>query len=329
MITIASVNCAGLRGSNLTGKAAQRGFSMAKWLKNSSDIDILAIQETRVNEIQVRDPLLKLGIDYDNFFFQQDMVRKGHAGVALVALKGGFTNIQTPFESLPITKTKALSGRWIEGDYKSENGSLLKVICAYLHHADSPKVKLSNGKFIDRAKAVKSMDDKHTFMALVTQRLRQLASEYKKTKVPYVVVGDFNIAHHKIDIKNYQGNIDKAGFLPEERAWLSLWMPDKVSESLGYVKNTRLDYQPPKTEQFNQGQLDLVDVHRQLIGQTAEYTWWSNRGRAFDNNTGWRIDYQMACPVLARVAKKSRVDKAARYDQRWSDHAPLVVRYEL
>ena len=59
------------------------------------------------------------------------------------------------------------------------------------------------------------------------------------------------------------------------------------------------------------------------------YTWWSMRGKAFDNDTGWRIDYQMATPELAEKAVQAQVDKAPAYDQRWSDHAPLVIDYDL
>ncbi|MDR3152392.1 MAG: endonuclease/exonuclease/phosphatase family protein [Bifidobacteriaceae bacterium] len=339
MLTVASCNCAGLRGSNLTGKSALRGFSMAQWLKNAPQIDILAIQETRVNEIQVRDPLLKMGIDYDDFYFQPDLYKKGHGGVALVARSGKFINIEMPFEDIKQSSENGFSGRWIEGDWESETGKRLKIVCAYLHHADSPKTKLANGQLIDRDKSIKSMDDKHKFMASVTQRIRQIDQECQKVNKPYLIVGDFNIAHHRIDIKNWKSNTDKAGFLPEERAWMELWMPtDKKfieeselfsNEELIYGYNSRLDYCPPKTNQFSEGSLNLIDVHRFLIGQNPSYTWWSNRGRAFDNDAGWRIDYQMACPSLAKKAKIVRVDKADSYYHRWSDHAPLVIDYNL
>ncbi|MDR2799523.1 MAG: hypothetical protein LBB07_02790, partial [Bifidobacteriaceae bacterium] len=147
------------------------------------------------------------------------------------------------------------------------------------------------------------------------------------------VVGDFNIAHHNKDIKNSKGNIDKAGFLPEERAWLTLWMGNSANDELADIKNyeynSRLDYSPPKTDQFDYGELGLADVHRMLLGEKEVYTWWSNRGRAFDNDTGWRIDYQMACESLAKKAVRARVDRPDSYAHRWSDHCPLVVSYDI
>lgn len=78
------------------------------------------------------------------------------------------------------------------------------------------------------------------------------------------------------------------------------------------------------------GELGYVDVQRSLIGdEQAEYTWWSQRGKAFDNNVGWRIDYQLASPDLAMLAQSVRIDRATSYDQRWSDHAPLLVTYDV
>jgi exodeoxyribonuclease-3 len=97
-----------------------------------------------------------------------------------------------------------------------------------------------------------------------------------------------------------KGNAGKAGFLVEERAVL-----DRIADELGWV-----------------------DVHRRLSGDVdGPYTWWSMRGRAFDNDTGWRIDYQLATPGLAAMATSALVDRATSWDSRWSDHAPLVVEY--
>lgn len=116
-----------------------------------------------------------------------------------------------------------------------------------------------------------------------------------------VLTGDLNIAHTARDIRNAQGNRTKAGFLPEERALL-----DRLVE------------------------LGFVDVHRRLAGDVdGPYTWWSMRGQAFDNDTGWRIDYQFASPDLAATARAARVDRAPTWGERWSDHAPLVIDYDL
>ncbi|WP_061962838.1 exodeoxyribonuclease III [Demequina aurantiaca] len=141
------------------------------------------------------------------------------------------------------------------------------------------------------------MDDKYEFLESMTARLAELADEYERV----VVMGDINIAHTNNDIKNWKGNLKAAGFLPEERAYLDRWF------AAGWV-----------------------DTHRQVVGDAeGEYTWWSMRGQAFDNNAGWRIDYQLATPTLAAAVTAARVDRQASWDSRWTDHAPLVVDYDL
>lgn len=141
-------------------------------------------------------------------------------------------------------------------------------------------------------------DDKYKFMEAMTSRMENL----RETGQHVLVVGDVNICHHERDLKNWRGNLKKSGFLPEERAWVSSLL-DKV----GYV-----------------------DVQRSLAGNVAgPYSWWSWRGQAFDNDTGWRIDYHLATPELAERATWARTDRAPSYAERWSDHAPVVVRYKL
>lgn len=142
-----------------------------------------------------------------------------------------------------------------------------------------------------------SMDDKYALLDASTARMAQLRESYERV----VVMGDINIAHTERDIKNWKGNLKSAGFLPEERAYLDRW--------------------------FDAG---WVDVHRTLAGdREGPYTWWSMRGQAFDNDAGWRIDYQVASPALAGTATDARVDRQASWDSRWTDHAPLVVDYAL
>lgn len=141
------------------------------------------------------------------------------------------------------------------------------------------------------------MDQKYAHLNRVTHRLEELMSSGRHV----VVAGDINIAHTNNDIKNWKGNLKTAGFLPEERAYLDRW--------------------------FESG---WVDLGRAYAGDVAgPYTWWSNRGQAFDNDSGWRIDYQLATANLAQLATNVRVDRAPSYDTRWSDHAPLLVDYDL
>ena len=141
-------------------------------------------------------------------------------------------------------------------------------------------------------------DDKYRFLDRMIERMPQLA----KTADHVLITGDLNVCHTERDLKNWKANRKKSGFLPEERAYF-----DKFFGEIGYV-----------------------DVHRRLSGDVdGPYTWWSMRGKAFDNDTGWRIDYQMATPTLADAAVKATVDKADSWAERWSDHAPLVIDYDL
>ncbi|GAA2525594.1 exodeoxyribonuclease III [Rarobacter incanus] len=142
------------------------------------------------------------------------------------------------------------------------------------------------------------MDQKYAHLDVVTDRMAHLAQRGGKS----IVGGDINIAHHNDDIKNWKGNLKAAGFLPEERAYLDRWFDE----------------------------LGFVDVGRAVAGPgPGPYTWWSWRGKAFDNDAGWRIDYQIATPELAATVKSAVVDRAAAYDQRFSDHAPLIVEYDI
>jgi exodeoxyribonuclease-3 len=143
-----------------------------------------------------------------------------------------------------------------------------------------------------------SMDEKYAFLEHVTARLGRIAA----AGGPAVVAGDVNIAHREVDLKNWKGNLKAAGFLPRERAYLDRWF-----DELGWH-----------------------DLGRELGGEgPGPFTWWSWRGQAFDNDAGWRIDYQLATDALAAAARTAVVDRAPSYAERFSDHAPLVVEYEL
>ena len=137
--------------------------------------------------------------------------------------------------------------------------------------------------------------EKERFMAALAHRMAAMTAAGRDA----VVCGDWNIAHTENDIKNWKGNIKKSGFLPSERQWL--------------------------TELLATG---WVDVVRKLHpGVPGPYSWWSWRGRAFDNDAGWRIDYQLATQGLAARACTARVERADAYALRWSDHAPVTVVY--
>ena len=138
---------------------------------------------------------------------------------------------------------------------------------------------------------------KFRFLDTFKPWLADLMAEHRKTGREFVICGDWNIAHQQIDLKNWRSNQKNSGFLPEERAWLT-----HVLDELGFV-----------------------DVFRKLDDRADQYTWWSNRGQAWAKNVGWRIDYQIATPGIAGKARATSIYK----DERFSDHAPLTVDYDV
>jgi exodeoxyribonuclease-3 len=119
----------------------------------------------------------------------------------------------------------------------------------------------------------------------------------RRKRREFIICGDWNIAHKKIDIKNWQSNQKHSGFLPEERAWM-----DVLFDEAGFV-----------------------DAFRVVNQESNQYTWWSNRGQAWANNTGWRIDYQIITPNLKPLVKNAAIYK----QERFSDHAPLIIEYDF
>ncbi|WP_326698004.1 exodeoxyribonuclease III [Streptomyces sp. NBC_01754] len=145
-------------------------------------------------------------------------------------------------------------------------------------------------------------DEKERFMAAFLPYLEGLRARAAADGREVLVCGDWNIAHQEADLKNWKGNKKNSGFLPEERAWLT-----RVFEEVAYV-----------------------DVVRALHpDQEGPYSWWSYRGRAFDNDTGWRIDLLVGSPRLAERAVKAYVERAASHAERWSDHAPVTAVFDL
>ncbi len=143
--------------------------------------------------------------------------------------------------------------------------------------------------------------EKERFMAVFAKYLKKTAKAAADKERDVLVCGDWNIAHTENDLKAWKANRKNSGFLPEEREWVSALLADTA----------------PWT--------DVVrELHPALEGP---YSFWSYRGKAFDNDTGWRIDYQLATRALAERAKEAVTERADAYDERWSDHAPVTVRY--
>ena len=124
---------------------------------------------------------------------------------------------------------------------------------------------------------------------------------HTKAQREFILCGDVNIAHQQIDLKNWRSNQKNSGFLPEERAWMTKLL--HTTDPGG----------------------GLVDVYRQLQPTATDtaYTWWSNRGQAYANNVGWRLDYHLATPALASTATTVDIYKGVKF----SDHAPITVEY--
>lgn len=133
---------------------------------------------------------------------------------------------------------------------------------------------------------------KFRFLDFFPSHLRKLM----RRRSEYILCGDWNIAHKAIDLRNWRANQKNSGFLPEEREWMDALF---------------------STERY-------VDAFRAHNEQPDQYTWWSNRGRAWDNNVGWRLDYQVVTPGL----RNKVLDSAIYKDNRFSDHAPLTIDYD-
>ena len=277
-LRIATINTNGVRAAYRKG--------MGEWL-DKRDVDILAIQEVRASTEDLEN---LLGPEWD--ILHDAATAKGRAGVALASRNKATIHRVTlgddDFDS---------AGRWLEADYEVD-GKIVTVVSTYVHSGE-----------VDTPKQV----EKYKFLDAMSTRLPEIAahSDYA------VVLGDLNVGHRELDIKNWKGNVKRAGFLPRERSYFDRFM-GPLGETVTGVDGTT-----------GPG-LGWVDVGRAQSGEVdGPFTWWSWRGQAFTNDTGWRIDYHLATPALAATVTNYAVDRAEAYDQRWSDHTPVVVDYAL
>ncbi|GLY13086.1 exodeoxyribonuclease III [Kineosporia sp. NBRC 101677] len=257
--------------ANVNGIRAAERRGMPAWLAERQP-DILCLQEVRAD-----DPTLyKIMGESWHGVHEESSSAKGRAGVAVLS------------RTEPVATRSGLgsflgAGRWVEADFALADGGLLTVVSVYVHtgEAETPK-----------------QDEKHRFLNEMRERMNKLAADGRHL----LVCGDLNICHREVDLKNWKGNLKKAGFLPAERAWM-----DALFDEDGFV-----------------------DVHRKLAGEgPGPYTWFSWRGKAWDTGAGWRIDYAIASPGLAALVTAAEVDLAPSYAERWSDHSPVVVDLAL
>lgn len=249
---------------NVNGIRAAHRKNFFIWLQKQ-DADIVCVQETKAQVEQLTEEIIKPKGYYSYF---NDALKKGYSGVA----------IYSRIEPDKIIDKIGWREADDEGRYLQANFGKLSIVSLYLPSGSSSEERqIIKFDFLDR------------FMSVLKKMRRQ--------KREYIICGDWNIAHKKIDIKNWKGNQKNSGFLPEERSWM-----DNLFNKLG-----------------------MVDSFRVVNQEAEQYTWWSNRGQSWAKNVGWRIDYQIVTPGL-----KDKIRTASIYkDERFSDHAPLIIDYDL
>ena len=279
-LRVASVNVNGIRAAFRKG--------MGDWL-DARAVDVLAMQEVRADDTHLEQ---LLGEGWHLLHDPCDI--KGRAGVA-IASRVPATGHRKRLGADDAQESIQSSGRWLEADFDL-GGTPFTVVSTYVHsgEVDTPR-----------------QEAKWAFLDAMGERMRELqaACEY------VAIVGDLNVGHRELDIKNWKGNVKRAGFLPRERAYFDRFF-GAAGESVVGVDGSA-----------GEG-LGWVDIGRRWHGEVpGPYTWWSNRGQAFDNDSGWRIDYHVVTPPLAERVAQYAIDRAPSYDTRWSDHAPVVVDY--
>ncbi len=242
--------------------AARKGFF--GWLRRQN-ADVVCVQEIKAQLEQLDDACFRPRGYHCEYFTAE---KKGYSGVAI-------------YSRLP-------PERWTRGFGDAEFDAEGRYLEACFGEVSVISLYAPSGSSSDQRQQAK-----FRFLETFMKHLKKL----KRRRKRYVVCGDWNIAHKKIDLKNWRGNQKNSGFLPEERAWL-----DELFCKVGYN-----------------------DAFREVCDLPDQYTWWSNRGRARENNVGWRIDYQVTSPGLRTAARAARI-----YKGKWfSDHAPLIMDYDL
>ncbi|MFT4213817.1 MAG: exodeoxyribonuclease III [Microbacterium sp.] len=265
---------------NVNGIRAAARKGMLGWLE-TADVDVLTLQEVRAEAVHLADALPGWHIVND------EALAKGRAGVAIAT--------REPVQAWRIELGDGsvdTRGRWLEADL-NVTGTLLTVVSAYVYTGEA-----------DTEKQVA----KYAFLDAMEARMPHLGEHA-------LITGDLNVGHRELDIRNWRGNVKRAGFLPRERAYFDRFVGERGAE-IACVDGTT-----------GTG-AGWIDVGRRWAGEVdGPYSWWSNRGKAFDTDTGWRIDYHLATPALAERVVDYRIVRAPSWDTRWSDHAPVIADY--
>jgi exodeoxyribonuclease-3 len=259
MFRLVTLNLNGIRS------AANKGF--VEWAETIG-ADCMGVQEVKAQAADVAGRFERVaGLD-GHFQFAQ---KKGYSGVGLYTRKAP-SDVIVGFDGHEFDA----EGRYVETRYDTSRRKFSLISCYF-----------PSGSSGEERQAAK-----YRFLARIYPHLVKLKAERE-----FILVGDVNIAHQQIDLKNWRSNQKNSGFLPDERAWLT----------------TLLD------------QAGLVDVFRTLNQRPEQYTWWSQRGQAWAKNVGWRLDYHLATPGIAARAKREQILLAPRF----SDHAPVLIDYDF
>ncbi|KXB56480.1 putative exodeoxyribonuclease III [Corynebacterium sp. CMW7794] len=299
--TIASVNVNGIRAACKQRNELNPG--MNAWLAQTP-ADVVLMQEVRANPKETEKALAP-SLEAGWHLVQAESDAKGRAGVGILS-RTELSDVSVGFGSF------ASSGRYIEATVA--NGE--RVASLYLPSGDTDSPKL---------------DEKYRFLDEFADVLEERANEFPQM----VIGGDWNICHRAQDLKNNKANEKKAGHLPEERAFMDFVFgafPDsepQVKARLGEYHGV-VEYATKTDWAARAAGHEPVwfDAARRLQPELeGPYTWWTYRGQAFNNDAGWRIDYQAATRAMLDRAVRTWVDKAPSVEERWSDHSPLVVEY--
>ncbi|APT93147.1 exodeoxyribonuclease III [Corynebacterium phocae] len=301
--TIASVNVNGIRAA--AKQRNEENLGINDWLAHTA-ADVVLMQEVRADPKQTEkalEPALAAGWHLE----QAESVAKGRAGVAILS-RTPLVDVQVGFGDFQDA-----------GRYIAATTAGVRVASLYLPSGDAGTPKL---------------DEKYRFLDQFADVLEELAAQHSDA----VVGGDWNICHRAQDLKNNKANEKKAGHLPEERAFMDAVFgsfPDDEPQAkkglgdwLGVVDYADKTDWTARTLCLPGGEHAWYDVARRLEPEAdGPYTWWTYRGQAFNNDAGWRIDYQAATKSMLDRARRAWVEKAPTVEKRWSDHSPLLVEY--
>ena len=286
-----------LTSLNLNGIRSATSKGLEDWLLQSMP-DCICVQELKAQAADVSARFEEIAGLKGHFHYAE---KKGYSGVAIYT-KHEPSDVVIGYGSSEFDA----EGRYVELRFDQPGRKHL------------PKLSIISAYFPSGSSGEDRQAAKFRFLAEFYPHLTAL----KKDR-DFVLCGDINIAHQEIDLKNFKGNKKNSGFLPEERAWMTELLRLEAAKEAAEDAQAASD----AADKLLGAGGGVVDVYRQLQPSTTgeAYTWWSNRGQAYAKNVGWRLDYHLATPALATLARSEHIYK----DVKFSDHAPITVDYDF